>query len=120
MSHVAAPEAFVIDWGALNQARHADWHAYVRELLRIRRQEIVSRLPELAAQGGTYALLDDAALDLRWRCGDGCSIRAVANLGERELRIDPQVQGRILFCSPGFAAGRTMSSWSIVWFIEPS
>ena len=117
---LATFESAIIDWEALNHARHADWHAYVRELLRIRRQEIVPRSSALASHGGTYILLGDTALDLRWRCGDGSALRAVANLGERELRIDQPAHGRIIFCSPGFAAASKMSPWSIAWFIEPS
>ncbi|MGQ0751561.1 MAG: malto-oligosyltrehalose trehalohydrolase [Betaproteobacteria bacterium] len=118
-----APATFqsaVIDWDALKQSPHADWHAYVRDLLGIRQRDIVPRLPSLASRGGRFTLLDDTALSLRWQCADGSSMRAVANLGEREVRIDPQLQGRMIFCSPGSTAGSRMPPWWVAWCIEPS
>jgi malto-oligosyltrehalose trehalohydrolase len=113
-------ESAIIDWGALNQTRHADWHTHVRELLRVRHREIVPRLPSLASRGGTFTVLDDTALSLRWQCADGDSIRAIANVGERQVRIDPSPQGRVIYCGFHYTAGGSVPPWSVAWFIEPA
>jgi maltooligosyltrehalose trehalohydrolase len=112
----------VIDWNALRQPHHADWHALVRSLLRTRHREIVPRLPMLAPQGGGYSVLDDAALSLRWQCTDGSRICAIANLSDREAHFDRQAPGRPIFSSSGGAAATmgltTAPAWSVAWFIE--
>jgi len=113
-------ESAIIDWDALNQPRHADWHAHVRELLRVRHREIVPRLPSLASRGGRFTLLDDQALSVGWQCTGGDSIRAIANLGEREMRIDPPPHGCVFFYGSASAAGGRMAPWSVAWFIEPA
>jgi malto-oligosyltrehalose trehalohydrolase len=120
-----APSTFtmaVLDWNALRQPHHADWHAFVRSLLRIRHREIVPRLPVLAPQNGGFSILDDAALSLRWQCTDGSRIRAIANLSDRETHFVRQAPGRLIFSSCVEAAATmgltTAPAWSVAWFIE--
>ncbi|MGQ0522831.1 MAG: malto-oligosyltrehalose trehalohydrolase [Betaproteobacteria bacterium] len=120
-----APSTFagaVIDWNALRQPHHADWHAFVRGLLRIRHREIVPRLPLLAPRDGGFSIGDDAALSLRWQCTDGSCIRAIANLSDRETHFARQAAGRLIFSSCGAATATmgltTAPAWSVAWFIE--
>lgn len=71
------------------RAAKLDWHRraaapalrHHRDLLALRRREIVPRLAGLAGHSGRWALLGGLAFDVSWRLGDGSELRLRAHLG---------------------------------------
>lgn len=66
---------------------HQSWLALYRQLLSIRHQEIIPRLPGAQALGTD--MLDEGAITARWRMGDGSVLRIDLNLGTRPLDLLP-------------------------------
>jgi maltooligosyltrehalose trehalohydrolase len=61
-------------------------------LLALRRKEIMPRLP--GARAGTWRVIGDKAIEVRWPMGDGTTLRLVANLGASPVAI--AAEGRLL------------------------
>lgn len=71
------------DFGAMAEAEHADWQQRYRQLLALRHTHIVPRL-----QGATFAgatVLGEAAVQARYRLGDGSMLTLALNLSEKAV-----------------------------------
>ena len=77
--------------------------ALYRQLLKIRREDIVPRLPGAQALGAD--VLGHGAVSARWRLGDGSVLRIDLNLGERPVEHQAPEEVRILFEHPQQAMG---------------
>jgi maltooligosyltrehalose trehalohydrolase len=103
----------VLDWGKLDEAAGKRRLALVRELLAIRRREIVPRLA-----GATFGDAQTAAnglLTAHWRMGDGATLQLSANLSENEMARAPgRTTGPLIW---GNDTGETMPSLSVLWHL---
>ena len=79
-----------------------EWRALYRELLAIRREEIVPHLSGCTVLGA--AALGEGAVRARWRLGNGAELAVLANLGTAAIDAPPTT-GRALFRTGDPAAG---------------
>ncbi|WP_339482950.1 malto-oligosyltrehalose trehalohydrolase [Pseudomonas sp. RL_5y_Pfl2_73] len=77
--------------------------ALYRQLLKIRREEIVPRLAGAQALGAD--VLGRGAISARWRLGDGSVLRIDFNLGDQPVEHHAPDEARILFEHPQPVAG---------------
>ncbi|MFL7964472.1 maltooligosyltrehalose trehalohydrolase [Pseudomonas sp. NFIX10] len=77
--------------------------ALYRQLLKIRREEIVPRLPGAQALGAD--VLGHGAVSARWRLGDGSVLRIDLNLGDQPVAHQAPEEARILFEHPQQVVG---------------
>jgi hypothetical protein len=73
----------VLDWESRNEAPGKQRLALVRDLLAIRRREIVPRLA--GASFGDADAAGNGLLTAHWRMGDGAALQLVANLSNSEI-----------------------------------
>ena len=110
----------VLDWSELKQAQHAAVLALHRELLTLRRNVIVPRLPPLGSRAERLA---ENALRVEWRLADGASLGLLANLGKQPVRLPDTPAGELLYASEtafGERLGRgELPPWSAAWFLGP-
>jgi malto-oligosyltrehalose trehalohydrolase len=103
----------VLDWAARDGEPGRTRLALVRELLAIRRREIVPRLA--GARFGEAHAAANGLLTANWRMGDRTTLRLVANLSERGVsHASPRIQGTLLW---GSALSASMPAWSVRWHI---
>jgi maltooligosyltrehalose trehalohydrolase len=103
----------VLDWAARDGEPGRTRLALVRELLAIRRREIVPRLA--GARFGEAHAAANGLLTANWRMGDRTTLRLVANLSERGVsHASPHIQGTLLW---GSALRECMPAWSVRWHI---
>ncbi len=107
-------QSAVLDWQSRNQPAQRQRLALVRELLALRRQEIVPRLAN-AAFGEAHAA-DNGMLTASWRLGDGARLELTANLSNREITGQPGKTGGITIW--GRTPGEVMTPWSVFWRVE--
>lgn len=116
------PETFVaskLDWTSLGDPERTDWLIYYRELLRLRRQVIVPRLRGMAGHAGAFETFAGAGLRVRWRLGDGSTLRLLANLsGESADTAAPP--GETVFALSDELGEGVLGPWSVVWTLEGS
>lgn len=111
-----------LDWGALSNQFHHAWYGFHRDLLELRRREIVPRLAGVRGGQSGYALLGARGVMVHWGLGDGSRLTLIANLGDREL-LHPELlqyaDQSVLYSEP-YSAVEALSSgclppWSVVW-----
>jgi maltooligosyltrehalose trehalohydrolase len=103
----------VLDWNERNAPAPRKRLALVRELLKIRRQEIVPRLNGAAfskAQAAAHPLLT-----AHWRMSDGATLRLLANLSDRAISHAPgRPAGTLIW---GSELGDSVPPWTVLWRI---
>ena len=103
----------VLDWDARDETAGKRRLALVRELLAIRRREIVPRLA--GAAFGNAQATGDGLLKAHWRMGDGVTLQLTANLSESEMTCAPgKTIGTLIW---GNDTGETMPSLSVAWHL---
>lgn len=116
-------EASRLDWSAVALPSGKEWHAFTRELLRLRQSIIVPRLRGMSGYSGEGEIHDRAALRVSWLMGDQSQLTVFANLGDRQCEEMPLPDGDLIFESkPGafdaeIVNGR-LPAWSAFWFLR--
>ena len=104
-----------LDWTELEREEHAAWLALHRELLAIRRHEIVPLLPRLQGGAAEAQSHSDSAFTVTWTCSDGARLTLAANLGDADADIGPPQSGRLLYAT-GEREERRIGPWSVNWY----
>jgi malto-oligosyltrehalose trehalohydrolase len=109
---VSAFQSASLDWEMRNEAAGKKRLALVRELLAIRRREIVPRLA--GAAFGTAQVLENGLLTSHWRMNDGATLQLTANLSDAEIASPVGEPGTQIW---GGDTGKTMPPWSVRWHL---
>jgi malto-oligosyltrehalose trehalohydrolase len=106
-------QSAMIDWEARDQDPGRKRLAMVRELLAIRRREIVPRLS--GASFGPAQAGQDGLLTAHWRMGDGKTLSLTANLSDRDnLHPAGAPEGTLIW---GRALMESIPAWSVRWHL---
>jgi maltooligosyltrehalose trehalohydrolase len=84
----------------------------VRELLSVRRREIVPRLA--GARFGDASAEDTGLLSASWRMGDGTSLQLRANLSDQAIDVQTKMTGTKIW---GGDLSDVISPWAVHWHI---
>ena len=118
-----------LDWSALDRPQHHQWFDFHRNLLALRRAQIVPRLAGISGRNAAYTVVGETGLTARWRLGDDSELTLFANLGNDEL-IHPDLAALIarqsalrpLFLEPASAgtvlAKHRLPAWTVVWYLR--
>ena len=102
-------QSAVLDWDARNDAAGGRRLALVRDLLAIRRREIIPRLA--GAAFGEADATDNGLLTSSWRMGDGTTLSLLANLSDREIiRPNGASKGTLIW---GSELNGSIPPWSV-------
>jgi maltooligosyltrehalose trehalohydrolase len=93
--------------------QHEAWLAHHRELLALRKREIVPRLARAGGNSGSYET-DGARLSVRWRLGDGAILHLDAFLAKEEDGPTLSPPGGLIWTTHPEAEGR-MPPWYVAW-----
>ncbi|MGK2950810.1 MAG: malto-oligosyltrehalose trehalohydrolase [Thiobacillus sp.] len=107
-----------LDWDSLGDLERADWLAYYRKLLRLRRETVVPRLHGMAGHAGAFETFAAAGLRVSWRLGDGSTLRLLANLSGKPVDAAAP-PGEMLFALEAAGQG-VLGPWSVLWTLEES
>jgi maltooligosyltrehalose trehalohydrolase len=101
-----------LDWNEISRSPHREALADTRQLLAIRRSEVVP-LTMTAFEGATFAEPTPGILDVTWRF-DGGALRFVANFGSGEATVSLDGGGAVIWHSPGVSIGSEarLPSWT--------
>ncbi len=96
----------------------AGWHGLYQQLLTVRRQQLLPRLPGTRALGAK--VLGAKALSASWRLGDGSTLRIDLNLAEQPQPVAlPQAGLRLFDSSADAHTDATLSPYSCVVSLLP-
>ena len=115
-------EASRLDWSALTQAPHKEWLDLYRQLLKLRSEHIVPRLPDACSLQAHYEVHGRRGLSAHWKIADNWQLTLLANLGTTPLSDLSSPGSQIIYASEpvDLEALRqgTLPAWSVVWFLE--
>ena len=112
---VSTFQSAILDWDQAKEGAGRRRSELVRDLLAVRRREIVPRLAN-AAFGDAHAA-DNGLLTASWRLGDGTRLLLTANLSTSEISAETCQTGGIGIC--GHPPGDVLQPWSVFWCLEP-
>jgi maltooligosyltrehalose trehalohydrolase len=104
-----------LDWDSLNEEAGRQRLALVRDLLAVRRREIMPRLANAAF--GEARAADNGLLTASWQLGDGTRLLLRANLSTAEVTDNSRKESAIAIC--GGPPGDVLPPWSVFWCLEP-
>jgi 1,4-alpha-glucan branching enzyme len=113
----------MLNWAKRNDESHRNVLDRYRDLLAIRRTEIVPRLEGVPPECGTFTATEDGLLTVHWRLGGGSKLHLVAQLSPAPghgAALD--IAGRLLWTtSPAIARRkplRDLPAWFVGFFLE--
>ncbi len=110
-------DASVLDWDAVARPGHAEWLAFHRRLLEVRRDSVVPLLPSIGGSAGSYEViaetgpLGEGAVQVTWQLEGGCLVMA-ANLSDQPVPWQGG-PGRVLFRLDDAAPDSMLAPWDL-------
>jgi 1,4-alpha-glucan branching enzyme len=102
-----------LDWSCLGDGGHAESVRLYRDLLAIRKREVVPRLT--GSTSGSYEILGEKAVSVAWRLGDGARLHLLANIAPRSLVWSFAATGRELWST---GINSAVGPWAVRWSLE--
>lgn len=113
-------ESAMLEWSAADDEEGQAWIALHRELLAIRKREIVPRLRGAVGTDADYEILGDCALFATWRLHDA-NLVLLANFGATPV-VASRPSGRALYVSDrnvvANLADNLLPSLAVAWFLD--
>ena len=103
-----------LNWKEATEGSHADWLALYRDLLALRHREIVPRLRNIGGHSGSFEILQENAVRVRWKLGDGAELELIANLNNLAFG-EVASRGRQIWSAQ--TADHALGPWGVIWSI---
>jgi 1,4-alpha-glucan branching enzyme/maltooligosyltrehalose trehalohydrolase len=111
-----------LNWRALAQPAHAAWFERYRQLLAIRKRDIVPLVPRIRSSGACTRLSEGRAFEVVWRADDGSKLHLIANLSDTPVSTASAPAGRVIYTTHPNAAPsephEALQPWSVTWRLE--
>jgi len=105
-------DSAVLDWNERDTPAARKRLTLVRDLLKVRRQEIV---PRLLGTAFGEAAATGRLLTAHWRLGDGAKLHLIANLSDEAIGHAPGASAGTLIW--GSELGDSVPPWTVLWRI---
>jgi len=103
-------------WEDLSQAAHADWLDWYRRILRVRREFVEPELPGIGGHAGSFRVIADGAVAVRWRLHQG-ELTLAANLSDVPVAGFPGCSGAVHWREGQAGDDGVFGPWSVRWSI---
>jgi maltooligosyltrehalose trehalohydrolase len=109
-----------LNWASLDHPAHHQWLTFYREVLDVRRREIVPRICKIVPGKAECQALDERSVSVDWPFQGGGRLALLCNFSDRQTRIpEGWTQGRILYQEPQNAiSGDLLGPCSAVWILN--
>jgi malto-oligosyltrehalose trehalohydrolase len=118
----SAPETFDtarLKWQDIQTPPHSQWLRWYRDILAIRKKEIIPRLDHVRGGQATYVTTGEV-LTVQWQLGDQSKLVLQACLSERSPAKEFDSLGRLIWCEGVKLDSRTIQPWSVMWSVVES
>jgi maltooligosyltrehalose trehalohydrolase len=107
-----------LDWDSLSRPGHQEWLESYRQLLEIRRRDIVPVLDSIASGRGAFEMLGKRGLLVRWNFTGGGGLSLLTNLGDEGMKQTEKPEGRLLYASHATQDGQDLPAWFAAWYLH--
>jgi len=104
----------------LGQIEHKVWNDFYRQLLRIRKEQIMPHLRGIGSTRSSLTMLSERMLLAAWILPDTAQLALLANLADQPCQDSIQMSGKLLYSAPARTVnqlGERMPPWSAAWFL---
>jgi maltooligosyltrehalose trehalohydrolase len=116
-------EQAILDWDSRKLPDHSQWLELYRELLGVRRRELIPRLDKIPGQQQACEQLGNRTLSVRWMLSNGSQLLLIANLGDEPRKGIDLPLDQILYTTHAEAFMQRnidhLPPWSVVWYLHP-
>ncbi|MEZ2410695.1 DUF3459 domain-containing protein [Bosea sp. RCC_152_1] len=106
-----------IDWTELDKPRHQAWLAWYRQLIALRRAEIIPLLPRIGGFSASYEMAGERAATVRWSLDDGSRLVLQANLSP-DANPDLSICGGRRIWQHGLVETERLGPWPVALSFE--
>lgn len=110
-------ESAKLDWSALRTKEHAAWLQFYRNLIDVRRMEIIPRLTGIEGFSSNYEVVGPKCVVVCWFLPGGSTLRLYANLSPDAQLDIPPVSGRRIWLQ-GYSEEGNLGPWTVLWTVE--
>ncbi|MGI4829030.1 MAG: malto-oligosyltrehalose trehalohydrolase [Janthinobacterium lividum] len=107
-----------LDWNELNRPEHTECLERHRNLLAVRRREIVPIVDSITGDAASFRILGPGAVVISWGMENGQELRLHANLSDQDVHSFPQTEGRILWHEGPEPEGTLYHPWTVRWALK--
>lgn len=107
-----------LHWESLSAGSHARWLSLYRELLAIRRTQVVPRLGPASEIRCHVTQAHERVLAIDWQFKENALLELRANLGS-QAQILPPHRGSLIYVSDhGSLKDQSFEPWAVAWFVK--
>lgn len=110
-------ESSKLVWSDLEKDEHAKSLVHYRQLLALRKEEIIPRLADIGGNAGRFELLAKRVLKVEWTLGDESVLTLIANLSDEPFS-GAKISGADQLWLEGSASKDTIGAWSAVFTLD--
>jgi len=111
-----------LNWACLQSAPHSDWLSFYRELLALRRKEIVPRIKELEPGKAEFEVLGSNGVRVRWPFAAAGALTLIANFSGDKVHVPKAPDGDLLYTTAGTPGSKLGSldiqPFTTAWFLK--
>ena len=107
-----------LKWSDLKKPAHATWLSFYRELIALRRKEIIPLLATVSEYSGTHQVVGLGAWVCTWNLAGGARLHLAVNLCACERDGIPQQPGELLRLQGSEPKPGTLGPWTVRFKLE--
>jgi maltooligosyltrehalose trehalohydrolase len=116
-SNVETFQRSKLDWATLNHQSHASWHGFYRELLILRKEQILPILRVNDRPAAKFSTFGGSGLFVEWEFGGNNKLILLTNLSAKSERYEMRPSGNVIHGVDLRAEQQAkLPPWYVAWF----
>jgi malto-oligosyltrehalose trehalohydrolase len=107
-----------LDWSRAHDKIHAEWLAWYKKIIEVRKTEIIPLLSRIGPHAGSYQVLGAGAVVVQFDLESEGRLQLAANLSDTATDGFPAPASRILWQEGQHAQSASMPPWSVRWTVQ--
>jgi malto-oligosyltrehalose trehalohydrolase len=107
-----------LDWAELSKPDHIAWLAWYREILKVRREQLVPLIGTVREQCGTYKIRCRRVFSVAWHLDNKSRLSLDANLCEDSSERLGHPSGKVLWLEGKVKSSGQLGPWTVRWMID--
>ncbi|MGA2193290.1 MAG: DUF3459 domain-containing protein, partial [Nitrospirota bacterium] len=118
-------QSAIIDLSELTDHERIRWLDLHKELIRVRKKEIIPRMAGVAVGSASYEVIGERLISVKWTLSDGAVLCLAANVGEHSAPWPGGLpEGEPIYLTdvrlPDEMSSGSIAPWSVAWYMKPA
>ena len=107
-----------LDWRQAFTGVHAEWIAWYKNILAVRRARVQPLLREIGGHAGSFEVLGPGTICVHWQLNGGGGLALAANLSDNSFEGVPPADGQVIWREGPEEAGTLFRPWTVRWSLQ--